>query len=41
MEHFSVTAVVIVSVFFEYSVVWYFKYMIIGIKGYLQIIEDT
>ena len=41
MEHLSVAAVVFLSVFFEYSVVWYFKYMIIGIKGYVQIIEDT
>ena len=30
------TAVVFTSVFFEYFVVWYFKYLIIGNKGYLQ-----
>ena len=29
-------AIVFTSVFFEYFVVWYFKYLIIGIKGYLQ-----
>ena len=41
MEHFSAAAVVLTSVFFEYFVASYFKYLIIGIKGYLQSMEDT
>ena len=41
MEHLSAAIVVFTSVFFEYFVVWYFKYLIIGIKEYLQSMEDT
>ena len=41
MQHLSAAAVVFISVFFEYFVVRYFKYLIIGIKGYLQSMEDT
>ena len=41
MEHLSAAAVVFISVFFEYFVVWFFKYLIIGIKEYLQSMEDN
>ena len=40
-QYLSVGAVVFISDFFEYSIVWYFKCLIICIKGYLQTIEDT